>query len=70
MENDKKRNDIRLALARRMKIDLIQSEEEKQFETFSYFDKKLKEADRLRKDNKERETQLTNQFHKQKQYRS
>ena len=47
-ENEKKRNDMRLALARRMRIDLIQSEEEKMYHTqqdrYLSLDKKLKEV--------------------------
>lgn len=69
MENERKRHDLRLALARRMKIDLIRSEEEKQFEKFAFFDQKIKEAEKLRTDNQEREKTLTSQIRRQQQGR-
>lgn len=64
-----RRSTMRLALARRMKMDLIQSEEAKisamQEEQFSELDKKLQQVEQLREDNRKREYILSKQLERQ-----
>lgn len=59
---------LRLALARRMKQSLVESEEAKasaQEDQFSVLDKKLQEVERQRQDNKQRELLLQETLRKQ-----
>jgi hypothetical protein len=68
-EVERKRAAMRTALARRMKLDLIESEEQKlaqlQEEQFADLDKKLRQVEQLRSDNKKREAILAEQLRKQ-----
>lgn len=64
-----RRSSMRAALARRMRMNLIESEEERvsqmQEEQFSELDKKLKQVEQLREDNRKREMLLSKQLERQ-----
>jgi flagellar biosynthesis GTPase FlhF len=68
-EVEKKRAAMRTALARRMKMDLIESEEAKiaklQEDQFADLDRKLRQVEQLRTENKKREAVLSDQLRKQ-----
>lgn len=68
-EAERKRANMRMALARRMKLDLIESEEVKlaqmQEEQFAELDRKLRQVEQLRSDNKKREDLLAEQLRRQ-----
>ena len=68
-EVERKRAAMRTALARRMKLDLIESEEAKiaqlQEDQFTELDRKLRQVEQLRNDNKKREAILAEQLRKQ-----
>jgi flagellar biosynthesis GTPase FlhF len=70
-EVEKKRAAMRTALARRMKLDLIESEEAKiaklQEDQFAELDRKLRQVEQLRSENKKRENVLSDQLRKQQQ---
>lgn len=64
LESDERRSMIRVALARRMKQELLESEEERlrkmQSEQFTELDRKLRLVEQLRDENRMKELQLTN----------
>lgn len=64
-----RRSTMRTALARRMKMDLLETEEAKisqmQEDQFSELDKRLKQVEQLREDNKKREFILNRQMERQ-----
>jgi hypothetical protein len=66
---DKRRAAMRLALARRMKLDLIESEEIKLAQMaedqFADLDRKLQQVEQLRRDNKQREALMGEQIRRQ-----
>jgi hypothetical protein len=65
---EKKRATMRMALARRMKQDLLVNEDEKtnkRVDQFSELDKKLKEVEALRIENQRREITMQEQIRKQ-----
>jgi hypothetical protein len=66
---DRRRSAMRLALARRMKLDLIESEEMKlvqmQEDQFADLDRKLQQVEQLRRDNKQREQVMADQLRRQ-----
>lgn len=65
-----RRATMRMALARRLKMDLIESEEAKRSEIqemqFAELDKKLQQVEQLREDNRKREYILSKQLERQK----
>jgi hypothetical protein len=67
--DDKRRAAMRLALARRMKLDLIESEGSKLIQMaedqFADLDRKLQQVEQLRRDNKEREMHMADQMRRQ-----
>ncbi len=68
---DMRRATMRMALARRMKIDLIESEEAKlaaiQDSQFEEYDRKLQQVEQMREDNRKREYVLSKQLEKQQE---
>ena len=64
-----RRANMRNALARRMKMDLIEGEEAKisqlQEDQFSELDQRLKQVEQLREDNRKREYMLNKQVERQ-----
>jgi hypothetical protein len=67
-EVERKRTTMRIALARRMKQDLIVNDEDKaskRVDQFSELDKKLKEVETLRIENQRREYAMQEQIRKQ-----
>ena len=66
-----RRATMRMALARRLKMDLVESEEAKvaaiQETQFSELDKKLKQVEQLREDNRKREYILAKQLERQQE---
>lgn len=66
---DKRRGAMRLALARRMKLDLIESEDIKiaqmAEDQYADLDRKLQQVEQLRRDNKQREALMTEQIRRQ-----
>lgn len=72
-EDDERRNMMRIALARRMKQDLLETEEERlnkmQAEQYSELDRKLRLVDRLREENRYKEAQLQHAIRQQQELR-
>lgn len=68
-ESEAKRNAMRLALARRLKMDLLESEEQKLFkqqeEQFADLDRQLQQVEQLRQENRQREMILAEQLKRQ-----
>lgn len=66
-----RRSTMRMALARRLKMDLMESEEAKRNEIqetqFAELDKKLQQVEQLREDNRKREYILNKQIEKQQE---
>jgi chromosome segregation ATPase len=66
-----RRATMRMALARRLKMDITQSEEAKfnaaQESQFSELDKKLQQVEQMREDNRKKEYLLTKQLERQKE---
>lgn len=64
-----RRNNMRTALARRMKMDLIENEEAKisqlQEDQFSELDQRLRQVEQLREDNRKRELMMNKQLERQ-----
>lgn len=71
-EAEARRSDLRNALARRMKLDLLEKEEEKfnaaQEQQFTALDKRLQQVEQTREDNRKREYILSKQIERQKAY--
>jgi hypothetical protein len=67
---EERRATLRNALARRMKLDLLEKEEEKlsqaQDEQFSALDRRLQQVEQTREDNRQREFIMTKQIKRQK----
>lgn len=68
-EVDRRRTVMRQALARRMKIDLVESEDAKfdrlEMDQFADLDRKLQQVEQLRNDTRQRDLLLSEQFKKQ-----
>ena len=67
--DERRRAQMRIVLARRMKLDLIESEETKlaqmQGTQFADLDRKLQQVEQVRRDNRQREQMLTEQIKQQ-----
>jgi hypothetical protein len=67
--SEQRRSAMRLALARRMKMDLIDSEESRvaqaQEDQFADLDRKLKQVEQMRQENKQREFIIAEQLKRQ-----